>query len=121
VHLRNQFHHFEWRNAIDDPAYKKEVSDWLAGPEREIVFSKVHEQIVSHLSLEFAGQLNKSSFSVFVAGDNEEVKAELIQYLEQTKERSLRVISMNSKGIEHIGNHDRTHGEEVMKAIALDW
>ncbi len=50
VHLRTQFENFEKQTHHDDPAFKKEVSDWLNSTEQSSVFKAMKDQIFERFS-----------------------------------------------------------------------
>ena len=104
IHIRAQFHHFENQVDVNDPAYKKEVHDWIQ-TEGQSVFREMELKLLAELGHDdnhranasmhhgvtspTAGRNNASDpIYVYLAGDNEEVKEAFVAMLEQRRNSS---------------------------------
>lgn len=124
IHLRNQFKHFERRVELSDPAYRQEVSDWLASEEKKVLFEMLGRKLVEELTATdyCGGNGGAGTYTVFIAGDNDEVKQALKRYVEANVSLPIAVLITNSTtGLMHIGSAKHTHSPSVMRSLSLDW
>lgn len=49
IHIRAQFHHFEQQADVNNPSYKKEVTEWLSSSECKYVFESLEEKVIQHV------------------------------------------------------------------------
>ena len=83
VHLRNSFHHFESQTDITDPAYRKEVNDWLNSSECASVFHDLAYKLLEQIgeSRLAVNATRDDAVYVYVAADNEDVKDAFAAYI----------------------------------------
>jgi len=139
IHLRNQFHHFENEVDVNDPAYVKEVTEFLTGSDCTIVFQNMVMELVQKLkeirettSHNNGGGLTISAtdperqMHVYIAADNQQVKEAFVQHLARSEELTPFnpfLMRFNSTKIVHIKDtikfKDDTHISLVN--IVFDW
>jgi hypothetical protein len=139
VHLRTQFHHFEQQADINDPNYKKEVSDWLNSDECAEVFRAVEERVALIVQVR-TGELTKQTklkvedrhVYVYLASDNQEVKEALQKYLQQKilarsssyTNQTVLYLQVNANSIVHVKDYNRfkhATNNEGMLDLVFDW
>lgn len=126
IHLRNQFRQFENKSAIGDHMYREEVSSWLASPFKMIVFSSLAKKLEEELTSITAVCLgNASAFTVYISGDNDEVKYALKEFLQVTVLLPIPMVILmsrsSSEGVLHLGKAPHLHSPNVMQKLAFDW
>lgn len=141
IHLRTQFHHFEAQANIDDPAYRKEVADWLSSTEKKMVFKAMRKQIVNLVnesrphayvtamennSLVRSGETDIKPVYIYLAADNEQVKDALAELLERhiLLRDIVHVMKVETKFVHHVKNLAKlkhaTNNEGLMDLV-FDW
>lgn len=129
VHLRAQFYHFEQQTKVDDPAYRKEVDDWLASSERQEVFTALQNHVITHASnlLKQKALRNDSDpIYIYLAADNEDVKDAFVSSLMNRTDypSSTEIMRLKSQSIYHVKNlphfKKMTNGEGLLDLI-FDW
>lgn len=132
IHIRAQFHHFENQVDVNDPAFKKEVQDWILS-EGQFVFREMELKLLTELGHDDNHRANASMHHgvtsptagrsdasdpiyVYLAGDNEEVKEAFVALLEKRRKERLatnssstpsydiRVMRMDATSIYHVKN-----------------
>jgi hypothetical protein len=114
IHIRAQFQHFESSAQIDDPAYRKEVSDWLASAEANTTFEHLHSKLIQLVKESrtdaakvdvqdgsLATNITAEPVYVYLASDNEDVKDTFARILVQPNEYNfdIRVMVRKSEQI----------------------
>lgn len=132
IHIRAQFTHFENQADSNDPAYKKEVADWLNSQEATDVFKYLEEKVVEQIiesrkqrklkstSRLLLNDVNNNSTNeennnenviedqaidpvyIYLASDNEEVKDAFIKMIELKSRSDFKI---NIMRIESKGIH----------------
>lgn len=133
IHLRAQFHHFEQQTNTDDPAYKKEVGDWLNSTECSSIFVSLKDRIFErfkhlrpgmNISAENAGKDFEPVY-VYLASDNEEVKDAFSAYLlGHHVAQNIKVMKVESQSIYHVKNFaqfKKATNNEGLLDLVFDW
>jgi hypothetical protein len=82
IHLRAQFHHFEQQTDINDPEYRREVSEWLNSTECRDVFGHMKNQLLENIKLYHSSERKSTDpLYVYLASDNEDVKDAFIDMI----------------------------------------
>lgn len=147
VHLRCQFHHFEQSSDINNPEYKKEVTDWLNSTEASEVFNAIEAKLIEVIESSKLSQMTSISTTldqqkqteieilnnktkaeevyVYLASDNEDVK-DTFGYMigNQSYEYNIKVMKVETKFIHHVKNLEKlkeaTNNEGLLDMI-FDW
>ena len=128
VHMRNSFAHFERQASIDDPAYKKEVADWLNSTECASVFSELESKLVQQVEESRRGQNSTDSdvAYVYLATDNENVKDAFAAIVGQPGRHkfTINIMRVETKFIVHVKNlatmKAMTNNEGLLDLV-FDW
>lgn len=102
----------------------QEVSVWLASAERATLFDMLGRKLVAELTASdyCGGNGGAGTYTVFIVGDNEEVKRALKEYVIANVSLPMAVLTTNSaEGLVHIGDAEHSHSRRVMQALAFDW
>lgn len=133
IHLRNQFDHFEKQTHHDDPAFKKEVSDWLNSTEKEAVFSALKDKIVEKFeTLRPNVGINAEKVAadydpilIYLAADNEEVKDAFNDYLKQFHTKhTINIMKVDTQSVYHVKNFahfKKATNNEGLLDLVFDW
>jgi hypothetical protein len=137
IHLRTQFHHFEQQASVDDPAYKKEVMEWLNSSECKMVFSSLESKLLEQFQIlrpplpVINTSLSREEESpdpvyVYLAADNEDVKDKFASILAHKKEFSdkMKIMRVETRFIFHVKNLARLKSEtdnEGLMDLVFDW
>jgi hypothetical protein len=133
VHLRTQFDHFEKQTHHDDPAFKKEVSDWLNSTERVAVFQSMKEKIFeAFASLRPSIAIDAIKIPVdydpvliYLAADNEEVKDAFNDYLLQFHvQKTINIMKVDTISVYHVKNFahfKKATNNEGLLDLVFDW
>ena len=128
VHIRNSFVNFERQTDINDPDYKKEVTDWLNSTECAVVFQELETKLIEQLT-ESRGALNATSADVayvYLAADNENVKDAFAERVGRTGRHpfTVRVMRVETKFIVHVKNLAKMKAmtaNEGLLDLIFDW
>ena len=126
VHIRNQFHHFENEIDTNDPAYKKEVMEFLNSTECTQMFDSLESEIVYKLRECNVGEKSPSSNIIYVAADNGDVKLAFIRQLANSKEVAVYspyFMHIDNDKIIHIKDKEKFRDTNNTAAVTLtfDW
>lgn len=127
IHVRSQFQGFEDLKSIDDPEYKKEVQDWLASEEAQMVINSINSKI-REVMMETRKLQNCSLTEpvyVYLASDNEDVKLNFTAILEAPNaEMNITVMRVRTDFIQHVKNLDemkKATNNQGMLDLVFDW
>jgi len=144
IHLRNQFAHFEASNSIDSEGYRQEVTNWLNSSEKVDVFAAMEMQLRRLVrSIRSNHQIKSSAVSeeggdvgwdsrgihpiyVYVASDNEEVKAVLVTELMDNRGLidAVQFVRLVTRGVYHTKNLKQLKKAKHRNAlfdVVFDW
>jgi hypothetical protein len=134
IHLRNQFHHFENEVEVSDPAYVREVSDFLNGTECSISFEYFEKEVIRRLKeIRSNREISDSSKNqksnpiyMYIAGDNHRVKEALAHRLLMHPDLmtyQIFIIRVNATKVVHIKDAVKFKGENdtLLVSLVFDW
>lgn len=131
IHLRTQFYHFEQQANVADPAFQKEVSDWLNSTECADVFAAMENKV-----MERAKELRPTTdpadtttstdpVYVYLASDNQQVKDVLHdRLLRQSYPCEVKIMKVETNSIYHVKNFQKFQKEtnnEGLLDLVFDW
>lgn len=145
VHLRAQFYHFEQQANVNDPAYRKEVEEWMNGTESQQVFQSMRGKLLELVTRIRPNTFSDSSISgrvgnnsvvsaptnidpvyIYIAADNEDVKEAFCKILRDDPafKGLLRIMRVETKGVMHVKNlaklKDAINNEGLLDLV-FDW
>lgn len=141
VHLRTQFHHFEQgttANIQRSTTLNNEVTTWLNSTEAKQILTSICEKVkslvaarntsINSLKRDIEGgsrhNFTDASIRLFVASDNEQVKARLISMLNTTQRElssvSWELMHIEAGAIHHVKDLNKMKHRELFQ-LAFDW
>lgn len=131
VHLRNQFHHFENEADVNDPAYVKEVAEFLSSPDCATVFQSMVGEVAQKLKESRATSHGSAAdperqVHIYIAADNQQVKEAFVHHLAHSEELAPFkpfLMRFNSTKIVHIKDTVKFKDDAHISLINIvfDW
>jgi hypothetical protein len=121
IHIRNQFLSFEKKQPRGLPLFGKEVRMWLESRDCAEVFAMFRHKVEQLWNVTRSCNMSSSTFFVYIAGDDVDVKAALQTYLLQSPALVHAVVALQSYEAVHISSQAHTRGPQAVASLALDW
>lgn len=128
VHLRAQFYHFEQQTNVDDPEYKKEVSEWLASEECQSYFSAMKDHLADQVTQLRSTKEAGEPVYIYLAADNEDVKEAFLRLVRNTTSLNsaeevciMRVDAQSIYHVKNLPNFKKLTNDEGLLDMVFDW